>query len=332
MERRFAESFQSVLLTVQACKVRADEKVVILTDTATDHATSDAFYAAVLSTGADPVLVTMNTRPRILMDPPASAVAAMMDADVVFDVATQPWLYTESTNRILNTGTRMLQCGFASQETLIRRPPIEQILAREKAARKLIEDCQTFRIISDEGTDILMERGDRRVHTQGGAVDHPGDWDSYGVCLLGFAPPEDKANGKVFLNGTLHIAPHGLVLQEPIEVDIEGGRIVNVKTDHAQARLLADWLKSWDAPCSYVIAHTGFGLDHRAEVQPPDPAAWESIFGGVNIAFGGNNIPQLGGQTQCKSHLDAILLGVSVEVDGELIIDHGEFTEGSGIK
>jgi hypothetical protein len=54
--------------------------------------------------------------------------------------------------------------------------------------------------------------------------------------------------------------------------------------------------------------------------------------GGVNIAFGGNNIPQLGGQTECSSHFDAVLLDANVEVDGKLIIDHGEFTKASGIE
>jgi 2,5-dihydroxypyridine 5,6-dioxygenase len=331
MERRFAELFQSIQQTVSVCQVRAEEKVVILADTATEAATTDAFYAAVLCSGADPLLVTMSTRPRMLMDPPSGAVQAMMDADVVFDLATEPWLYTESTSRILDSGTRMLQC-FASQDTLIRRPPTEQILAREAAAREILEGCKSFRITSDEGTDLMIERGDRRVHTQGGTVDHPGDWDSYGVCLAAFAPPESRAEGKVFLNGTLHIIPHSLVLEEPIEVDVEAGRIVNVKVDHPDAVLLADWLKSWDAPCSYVIAHTGFGLDHRAEIHPPEAVGWESILGGVNIAFGGNNIPQLGGQTECSSHLDAILLNVNVELDGELIIDHGQFTEASGIE
>jgi len=324
MERGFAELIQPIFQTVEICCVKPDERVVILSDTNTVPVVTDAFFTAVTSVGADPVLVTMTVRPQMLMNPPDSAVAAMMDADVVFDLTVKPWLYTEATNRILDSGTRMLQVGFATQETLIHRPPTHQIIEREKATKNLLEGCKTFHVFSEDGTDIVMERGDRRIHTQGGAVDHPGDWDSYGVCLAAFAPLEDRANGKVFLNGTLDINPHEIILAQPIEIDVESGRLVNIKVDHPEAKQLADWLEAWDDPNAYIIAHTGFGLDHRAKLQPPDRSAWESILGGVNIAFGANNIPQLGGRTSSKSHLDAVLLNVSVEVDGRLFVEKGK--------
>lgn len=327
MERGFDELLHPIAQTVKFCRVSEDEKVVIFADTATEKAIVDAFYTAILNVGADPVLVTMKVRPQMLMNPPESAVAAMMEADVVFDLAMKPWLYTEATNRILEGGARMLQCGFATHKTLVERPPDERVLEREQLARRLLESCETFRIFSPLGTDLLVRRGGRRVHTQGGAVDHPGDWDSYGVCVAAFAPPEDQANGKLLLNGTLDINPHERILQQPIEVEVRDGRIARVKEDHADARLFSDWLKSWNDPNAGVIAHTGFGLDHRARLQPPDRSAWESILGGVNVAFGANNIPQLGGKTACKSHLDAILFEASVEVNGKLVIEAGRLLE-----
>ena len=169
------------------------------------------------------------------------------------------------------------------------------------------------------------------MHTQGGVVDHEGDWDCYGVCVAAFAPPEDKANGKLVLNGTLDINPHALILEKSIELSVENGRIIDIVVSHDDAKLLKEWLQSWDDPNSYVIAHTGFGLDHRAKLRPPDKSAWESIYGGVNIAFGANNIPLLGGKTACKSHLDAILLSVNVEINGRLVIEKGQFTKESGM-
>jgi 2,5-dihydroxypyridine 5,6-dioxygenase len=331
MERYFGELLQSVKEAVRLCKVQANEKVVIFNETSKNPAVVDAFYAAAVSIGADPVLVTVNSRPTILIDPPEQAVAALVGADIVFDLATNPWLYTKSTNRILSSGTRMLQV-FTSDDTLISRPPTEQILQRERAARKVLEGCKTFRIFSDQGTDLVMERGERPIHTQGGTVDHPGDWDSYGVCLAAFAPLEDKANGKIVFTGTLHIAPQEMVVTTPIEAYVQDGCLVDIKTDHSEAKQFVDWLEAWHDPNSYVIAHTGFGLDHRAKMFPPDPGTLESIYAGVNVAFGANNIPQLGGRTACKSHMDAILFGVSVQVDDKLIIDRGEFTVTSQIQ
>ena len=178
-----------------------------------------------------------------------------------------------------------------------------------------------------------MERGDRPVHTQGGFVDHPGDWDSFAVCLGAFAPPEDKADGPLALHGTFFLpSQHMFISEKPIITTVEGGRITSVEEDHREARIFSDWLKSWEDPNSYVIAHTGFGFDHRAKLEPYDPGAWESYMGGVNIAFGGNNIPQLGGQTACTSHFDVVLLDVDVEVNGEKVIESGSFVAGLGFE
>lgn len=332
MHRHFAELFRSAQQTMRACRVEPQEKVVILADTAKNPATVDAFYTAALATGAEAVLVTMKASPLPLQDPPAPAVKAMVEADVVFDLASQPWLYTESTSIILGSGTRMLQV-LVGDDTIIKRPPDEGIVRREQAARALLQGCETFRITSRFGTDIVMERGDRPIHTQGGFVDHPGDWDSLGVCLAAFAPPEDKADGTVALYGTMYLPPQHLFITEtPILVEVRAGRITGVHTDHREAVLLDEWLKSWDDPNSYVIAHTGFGIDHRAELHPPDPGAWESYLAGVNIAFGGNNIPQLGGKTACKSHFDTVLLEVDVEIDGRRVIEAGRFVRGTGLE
>jgi 2,5-dihydroxypyridine 5,6-dioxygenase len=330
MEHHFAELFKSALKAMQYCKVESGENVVVFTDTGKNPATVNAFFAAAVSTGAEVTQVMMEQRERPLMEPPDTAVRAMAEADVVFDLASHPWLYTTATNTILDSGTRMLQV-FVNDETVMKRPPEDVIVRREEAARRILQECETFRITSPYGTDIVMERGDRPVHTQGGFVDHPGDWDSFGVCLGAFAPPEDKADGPLALFGTFYLPPQHLFISEkPVQTMVEGGRITSVETDHREAQIFDEWLKSWDDPNSYVIAHTGFGIDHRAELEPPDPGAWESYMAGVNIAFGGNNIPQLGGQTVCKSHLDVVLLDVDVDVNGKKVIENGRFVEGLG--
>ncbi len=330
MNPRFAELFASAQKAMTFCKVAPTEKVVVFTDTAKNPATVDAFYTAALATGAEVLLVRMKTKERPLQEPPDTAVAAMAAADIVFDLATHPWLYTQATNTVLNSGTRMLQV-LVDDETVIKRPPEEFIARRETIAYGLLRNCEIFRITSSYGTDLVMERGGRPIHTQGGFVDRPGDWDSFAVNLAAFAPLEDKANGKLALYGTMYLPPQHLFITEtPIQTVVEDGRIVHVETDHREAQLFADWLKSWDDPNSYIIAHTGFGIDHRAQLVPHDPGEWESYLAGVNIAFGGNNIPQLGGQTSAKSHFDTVLLNVDVEIDGRKIIEGGNFVEGLG--
>jgi 2,5-dihydroxypyridine 5,6-dioxygenase len=327
MERRFSELFASTRKTVEFCGVKPDEQVVIFRDSGTSQALADAFQAAALATGAEVTVVSMTTRPGPLQNPPEPALKALIDADMVFDLASHAWLYTDATNRILNSGTRMLQI-LVGEDTVIARPATTEIATREKTSRKLLETSNTFRITSALGTDITLKRGDRPIHTQGGFVDRPGDWDSYGVFLAAFAPPETEADGVLVVDGTLFLpTEHKLMTEAPIRTIVERGRLIHVDTSTAQGRLMSDWLAGWNDPNSYVIAHTGFGLDERAKFEAPDS---ESYLAGVNIAFGANNIPQLKGQTVCKSHLDIVLRGVTVELDGKKVIEAGQFLEGLG--
>jgi 2,5-dihydroxypyridine 5,6-dioxygenase len=148
------------------------------------------------------------------------------------------------------------------------------------------------------------------------------------VFLAAFAPPETEADGILVVDGTIFLpSEHKLTTEAPIRARVERGRLVDVDTSTAQGRLMSEWLAGWNDPNSYLIAHTGFGLDERAKFEAPDS---ESYLAGVNIAFGANNIPQLKGQTVCKSHLDIVLRNVNVELDGKTVIESGHFIEGLG--
>jgi 2,5-dihydroxypyridine 5,6-dioxygenase len=327
MERRFAELFDSARKTMQFCQVKPEEQVVVFRDSGTSQALTDAFHSAALATGAEVTVVSMTTRPGALQNPPEPAINALCAADVVFDLASHAWLYTEATNRILVAGTRMLQL-LVGEDTVVARPPTSDIAMREEVSRRMLEGSNEFRITTELGTDITLTRGDRPVHTQGGFVDHAGDWDSYGVFLAAFAPPETEADGVLVIDGTLFLpTEYKLVTEAPIRTVVERGRLVDVDTSTAQGRLLKEWLAGWNDPNSYVIAHTGFGLDERAKFEAPDS---ESYLAGVNIAFGANNIPQLRGATKCRSHVDIVLRGATVELDGKKVIDGGQFVEGYG--
>lgn len=332
MRQWFPELFLSAQKVMKVCRVEPGETAVVFADTGREPAIIEAFHAAALAAGAETLLVTMETRPLPLMNPPTAAITALAAADIVFDLATEAWLYTEATNTILAAGTRMLQV-LVGRDTIIHRPPEEFIAAREAAARRILEACETYRITSPYGTDLRMQRGDRPIHTQGGFVDHPGDWDSLAVCLGSFAPPEDKADGTLAFYGTMDMAPgHMFITEKPILTKVEGGRITWIDTSHREGRRLSDFLASWNDPGAYVIAHTGFGLDHRARLHPSDPGNWESYLAGVNVAFGANNIPQLGGKTVSPSHIDSVLLGVDLEINGRKVIRQGSFVEGTGLE
>lgn len=323
MRNHYIELFEAAAQTCRACRIRPEEKVVVYADTTKNETLVDAFYNACVSTGAETTLVVSKAYKIPLQDPPLAAIAAMESADMVFDLATQPWLYTEATNRIIGGRTRMLQV-LADENSIIHRPPTEEIASR---AARLAEKLRGERIhiSSHLGTDFTVMRKDRPVHWQDGRVVESGDWDSLAVVVAAFAPPETEAEGVIMLNGPIYLTPRlNFHVETPVRIVVEKGRIVEI-TGGKEAGIINRYFEDFGDSNAKVIAHTGFGMDPRANIWASDIGNWESFDGGVNVAFGGNNMSQLQGKTACRSHVDMILLESSIAVDGKLILKCGEF-------
>ncbi|MDQ7793146.1 MAG: hypothetical protein RDU89_01850 [bacterium] len=327
MRAQYIELLEAARQTCQACRVKAGEAVVVFSDTTKNEVLVEAFYAAAVSMGAQATLVLSKAERVPLVDPPAAAVAAMMEADMVFDLATQPWLYTEATNKILGRGARVLQV-LADESSVIHRPPTPEISERSARLAARLKG-QRIRITSQLGTDLRVERDDRPVHFQDGCVTHAGDWDSLGVVVAAFAPPETKAEGRVIVNGPVYLGPRlNFHVETPVVFELAGGRVVGTTGEGREAKIIARFFEESGDPNARVIAHTGFGMDPRADIWGADIGNWESYDGGINVAFGGNNIPQLQGRTACRVHVDTILVGATLSVDGKEVVRDGIFADG----
>lgn len=253
MKSHYIELFEAAVQTCRACKITPQEKAVVYTDTTKNELLADAFYNACVATGAETTMVISKAYMVPLQDPSSVAVAAMESADIVFDLATQPWLYTESTNRIIGGGTRMLQV-LADENSIIHRPPTEEISARaDILAPKLRGD--TIHIYSNLGTDLTVKRQGRPVHWQDGRVINPGDWDSLAVIVAAFAPPETEAEGVIMLNGPIYLSPKlNFHVDTPVRFVIKKGRIVEV-TGGKEANIINRYFDDFGDPNEIGRAH-----------------------------------------------------------------------------
>lgn len=324
MDQGYIDLYKSAQKTCEACRIRPGEKVVIYTDTMRSTTLIDAFFVAANACGAEVLIVKAEARPP-LVEPPRQAVEAMAQADMVFDIATESWLFTDATQEIIGTGARMLQV-LVTEQAVRDRPPIEEVRARVEAGYRIFDGCNEIRITSDLGTDLTVRRGDRTIVPQAGCVYTPSDWDSLGLAMVNFSPPETEAEGTVVFNGSLYLIPdRKLLVSAPIHANVREGRITDIRADHTEAKLLDDWFKRWNDANSYVIAHVGFGVDPRADIYSYDIGAWESLDGGIVVAFGSNYWVESGGQNKCNSHMDAVLFNSNLYVDGKLVIESGRF-------
>jgi 2,5-dihydroxypyridine 5,6-dioxygenase len=149
--------------------------------------------------------------------------------------------------------------------------------------------------------------------------------------MVNIYPIEGRTEGHLGLNGTLTFAGKIFVLERPIQLEIRDGRIATISRETQAGQAFDDWLRSLNDPASLAISHVGFGVDPRAELTDHDAAAFESLMGGVIVAFGSNIVPKYGGVNKAAGHADSVLRAASLAIDGRTVIERGQFTVASGI-
>jgi 2,5-dihydroxypyridine 5,6-dioxygenase len=326
MEDRRSDLMRAARLTMDACMVRPSETVVVYTDTNKPRATVEAFFGEAVATGADVSLIASPTR-RVLENPSAAAVEAMKAADIVFDLASVPWLYSQATHDVLASGTRMLQV-LASEDAILARPPSGPVRERVELAEKLFARATTLKVVT-EGKRLTADFSGRKPMPQFGAVVQPGDWDSLTLGMCNVFPNEDSVEGQIIVNGTMFLIPgHQFICTEPTTLTYKEGRVTKIEGG-SEARILDRWLRSFKDDKMFVSSHIGFGLDVRAGPPPVpnDIAGWESMNGNTILALGSNiGLPGgVGGMNNAKAHADLTTLGGDFFLGDEAITRGGTF-------
>ena len=330
MITKYPELLEAVERTLRYCRVKPEERVVVYTDSGRPKDIAETFLAAAVAMGCDALLLQVRSRPH-LVHPPAAAVKAMKAADIVFDISTESWLFTQATADILASGTRMLQVRGIDAVRLLERAPTDAIMAKAKVAKALFERGTNVHIRSALGTDLWANYEGRLPVAQDGVVEQPGDWDSLGTAFCNVCPNEESVEGTVVLNGPVTLSGyHPFIIVEPVRLEMKGGSIVKVEGG-GEARVFESWLGSRADPNMRRMAHIGFGYDPHCG-PPPKPVitgdygSWEAMNGGVIVAFGANKgLGKMGGENDAKGHSDCALLDADFHIDDGPIIQAGKF-------
>jgi len=324
MRDRLPDVVVAARWTLDLCGVEEGDRVVVWTDTARRGSLPEGFFTAALLRGAQPLLITgTETADSLLSSPPDSVLHLFRQSDLVIDLATLPWLYTEANAETLKAGVPILQV-LLGEDDLVRLAPRKELGDEAKRLARKLQGAKEIRISSPNGTDALIHCGPRRFAYQAGYVEPPDHlYDSIGVSAITFYPERGMVDGTFVVDGPISLFPQCFLPDEPVRFEVSAGKSIRV-TGGSDARRVAAWMASFGDPDAYHFAHTGFGLDSRASIAALTPVDAESLRGGVNIAFGSSMFPQGGGDVVAKSHLDAILLDATFEVDEHVIVEQGK--------
>lgn len=132
------------------------------------------------------------------------------------------------------------------------------------------------------------------------------------------SPLEGTANGVIVADASIPYIGIG-VLEEPVTLIVENGRIVDISGGR-QAKMLADDLKAKRDPNVYNIAEHGVGLNTHCRFcgfMLED----EGVFGSCHIGIGASIT--LGGNVKASCHYDVIMKNGTIAADSRILMENG---------
>ncbi len=315
-------------VAIEVCgRVKAKERVLIVTDTMRDASVAEALMAAALAAGAEPVLTVMPTRRSSPQEPPDAVRAAMQAADIAFLYTTYSLTHSSARVAAQNAGARVLTMPGVTEDGFLRTLSVDmEALARlTNALSDRVSRAHTARVTTALGTDMRYEL-EHPLAVFDGVVNKPGDLDAFPPGLFLSVPSAGSASGIAVVDGS--ITQIGRVAS-PVRMLFEAGQLAHIEGG-SEATRLSNLLASLEDDGAYAFAAWGIGTNPGAALVGEDPSfEGERVYGWTHVSTGSSStLP--GGTVQAKIHLDGIISQPTIYLDEEMILEQGKFGVGLG--
>jgi leucyl aminopeptidase (aminopeptidase T) len=300
--------------------IQAGEVVSIVTDSADPDRLeiSRALWEEARAKGAEVTLAEMLPRKNSGEEPPGPIAQLMAESRVFLCPTSKSLSHTQARRSASARGARGASLPTITKEMMVRCLTADygSIAALTTRVAEKLRQGSKFKVESELGTSLELERQGRTVGADTGLLTNPGDFGNLPAGEAFFAPIEGTANGKIIFDGS--VADVG-ILAEPIEIQVERG-VARIVSTSAAAQELQRCL-SVHGPEAYNIAELGIGTNDRAIVSG-NILEDEKVLGTVHIALGKN--AAMGGTVNVPIHLDGLIRNATLYVDGELVLDKGK--------
>ena len=318
------------ILVRDVMKVREGETVVITADTGSDWGVVEATVKATKLLGAKPLVLWYPMPPHVgkAADPylPAEPLeAALKRADVWIEFNKAWLLYSTPWDRVIAEGSVRYICLVGmTKDMMVRnigRVNVPVLLEFQRVLARLTKESRRMRITSPAGMDVEFENDPERPVFTEGDVNGPGDYMLFGQ--VDWAPVEETINGTIVFDGSVWPPQELGLLREPISLEVEAGKVVRIEGGW-EARVFERWLRSFNDPNMFNVAHISYGCNPGAKLTG-NILEDERVWGAVEWGLGNQAESFKGKFGPAKSHTDGICLAPTVRADGRYIIKDGEY-------
>jgi 2,5-dihydroxypyridine 5,6-dioxygenase len=310
--------------------VERGEEVVITADSSSDWSVVEATAAATKAVGGKPLILYHPTPPAVgrAADPYLplkSLTAALKNADVWIEYNKSWLLYSTAYEETVKENRVRYMClvGMTADMMvrLIGRVDIKTLYEFQRRLAEVTKKAKRMRIVSPAGMDVEFENDPERPVLVEGEVSGPGEYMLVGQ--VDWAPIEESINGVIVFDGSVWPPEELGLLSSPIKLHVENGRVTRVEGGR-EARIFERWLRSFNDPKMFYIAHISYGCNPGAKLTG-NIIEDERVWGVVEWGLGSQSPTFKGKLGMASSHTDGISLNPTVYADEEKIIEDGEY-------
>src|SRR2546425_3128692 len=223
-------------VAVEKCgSLRAGERVLVVTDTMRDQSVARALVGAALAADAEAVLTVIPTRRSTPQEPPASVLAAMQAADLVFLYTTYSLTHSSARVQAQKAGARVISMPGVTEDGFLRTMSVDmdRLISLTNRLSDRVARAKSARVTTSLGTDMRYELG-FPVAALDGVVEKAGDLDAFPPGLFLSVPRESSASGVAVVDGA--ITQIGRVAS-PVTMTFAEGRLTKIEGGSEAGRL-----------------------------------------------------------------------------------------------
>jgi len=306
------------MIITKLLKVRPRERVLLVADTKTDMSMVTALAAESSSVGADYLVTVMPCREKLgesQTSLPESIRKILEDFQIVIGLnATSgaPSYDSKVAHLLYIKKIRYMSMVLRSVENWTGGAAMadyEEVYSNAQRLARVFQG-RNIEVTTASGTDLTASIEGRKAIIEAGLATEAGQSAAFSDGEVSLSAVEGTASGTAVIDGPIsYIGPH----REPIRVDLEKGRVVNVSGGR-EATTLKEWLAKIENFDNF--AEIGIGVNPEAR-RNGDWQEEKKKLGTAHFALGDNIYYY--GVVHCPIHLDMVMYDPTVIVDGNMI-------------
>lgn len=318
-------------LIVEHCMtVKAKDNVLIIADD--DHmAIAESVAGVAFSLGAYPVIANVTHHVTsalaslaVPMEPPPHLAEAMLHSDEIIITTNLEWAnrfaHVNPVKGSVEKGAKIASIEEGLGEWDLEIEDINRITERAEKIIQAMQGARWARVTGPGGTDVkICIEG--RPALKVVPVKEPGVMMGP-IPLWGevaYAAVEDKTEGQIVFDGIMLGVGVSGTLPTPIKLTIKDGRAVEI-TGGEEAEKLRAAIQGADSQAN-VVAEFAIGTSDKEKFGSPSE---KGMLGTAHFGLGDNAHCYPGGQSWSQVHLDGSVRDITLEVDGERIMEDGK--------